>query len=696
MAPPKINRNVALAALLLLVVMCVAIFAAFRFVEAERTRELAQWQIRLGIVADSRAQAITDWVDGQAATLQGLAENASLQVYLTELALAAGDQAAVTDAQVQAEYLTTLLTATAHRSGFVVDPLGPDVQANVERVGVAGIALTEGNGHTLAATEGMPPMVGELAAFVAITPVDSRGLAGPVIGSGGAPVVRLLQPVFAVQGDGGAADVVGRVVGVRLLDKGFFDHLHQPGEVLRSGESYLVRRAGNVVEYLSPLADGTAALRRQLAVDTADLAAADLTASPGGFGIYRDYGGEQVLATSRAIAGTDWFLIRKVDVREALGPAETRLRTLLAVLVLIILLLAAAVVAVWRHGTSLRATEAAERYRRSSERLEALSAFLRLVTDSQPTAIAAIDADGRYTFANARAASEAGVPIEDMMGKPLPSVLGPAWAEPLEQANREAIGQQRRVARWQDQSDERGRRILKSEHIPLPASAEYPAGALMIQEDMTELVEERERRAHTLRDLVNTCVSVVDQRDPHSANHSVRVAEVARAIAEEMQLGPREVETCDVAGALLNLGKVTVSRRVLTKVAPLSEDELAQVRQSILTSADLVRDVRFDGPVYETIRQVQERWDGSGSPQGLAGENILQTARIVAVANAFVGMVSSRAYRSGRSFDEAARLLLHDADLGFDRRAVVALLNYLDNRGGRQHWSNFGAPPEAA
>jgi len=692
----RLNGRVALALLLLAAIALAALVTAYRFVEAERSRELAQWQIRLGLVADSRAQAIDDWLAQQSGTLRGLAENASLQVYLTELALAGGDAAATTAADAQAEYLATLLTATGYRSGFSAEPLGPAVEANVERVGIAGLAVTDVGGRMLAGTVGMPPVIGELAAFVAATPPDASRFAGPVQGPGGAPVVRLLQPVFAIQGNGTVADVVGRVVGVRQLDADFFARLLQPGEVLGSGESYLVRRVGNVIEYLSPLADGTGALRRRLAADTAGLAAAQLTAAPGGFGIHRDYRGEEVLATSRAIAGTDWYLIRKVDREEALGPAESRLSTLLAVLVLVILLLTAAVVAVWRHGTSLRATEAAERYRRSSERLEALSSFLRLVTDSQPTAIAAVDAEGRYTFANARAASEAGVPVEDMLGKSLPKVLGPAWAEPLEQATREAIAQQRRVARWQDQSDERGRRIVKSEHIPLPASAEYPAGALIIQEDMTELVEERERRAHTLRDLVNTCVSVVDQRDPHSANHSVRVADVARSIAEEMQLGPREVETCDVAGALLNLGKVTVPRSVLTKVAPLSEDELALVRQSILTSAELVEDVRFDGPVFETIRQVQERWDGSGLPQGLRGENILQTARIVAVANAFVGMVSSRAYRSGRSFDEAARLLLHEADLGFDRRAVVALLSHLDNHGGRQRWHHFGAPPEAA
>ena len=162
----------------------------------------------------------------------------------------------------------------------------------------------------------------------------------------------------------------------------------------------------------------------------------------------------------------------------------------------------------------------------------------------------------------------------------------------------------------------------------------------MMLEDITDLFDERERRARILRELVQTRVAVVDRRDPNSAHHSARVASVARAIAEAMHLDEAAVATCDIAGALMNLGKVTVPQEVLTKREALSDDELAMIRQSVLTSAELIDGVEFEGPVAETIRQIQERWDGAGQPAALAGEEILPTARIVAVANAFVGMVS--------------------------------------------------------
>ena len=150
-----------------------------------------------------------------------------------------------------------------------------------------------------------------------------------------------------------------------------------------------------------------------------------------------------------------------------------------------------------------------------------------------------------------------------------------------------------------------------------------------------------------LRELVQTCVTVIDRRNPFSAHHSARVAEVSSAIAQSMHMDEAAVESCDIAGSLMNLGKVTVSSRLLTKIDKLTDTELAMVRASTLTSTELIEGVEFDGSVADTIQQNRERWDSSGQPDSLDQENILPTARVVAVANAFVSMVSARDYRPG-------------------------------------------------
>ena len=118
------------------------------------------------------------------------------------------------------------------------------------------------------------------------------------------------------------------------------------------------------------------------------------------------------------------------------------------------------------------------------------------------------------------------------------------------------------------------------------------------------------------------------------------------------------------------------------------------IQDSVLTSAEMVRRIDFDGPVFDTLAQLQEHFDGTGQPNGLKGDDITVTARIAAAANAFVGMVSARAWRSGMDFDKAVDILLQEGNKKFDRAVVVALANVLDNRGGREKWADFGELPE--
>lgn len=690
---PRAGRLVIVAGVVLAVIAILGVVLVFNFVASERQRDLRAWQVRLGIVADSRAAAVAEWLEAQHQTLRELAENASLQLYLTELALAGGDRTGVTEESAQAEYLRNLLVASADRAGFEAPPLGPQVQANVTRVGIAGLALTNPAGEVLVATPGMPPLTGRLANWLAEVPATGTGMLDLFVGADGGPALAFVAPIFSLQGGGAAADVVGRVVGLRLAGQALYGRLRQPGDIETTGETLLVRRDGATVTYLSPLADGTAPLQRQMALDTARLAAAALLAKPGGFGLYQDYRGNEVLATSRAIAGTGWVLLRKIDRDEALGETDRRLTVLLTVLLLAIGVAMVAIVAVWRHGTSVRAAQAAARFRISTERFQNLWKFVRLVTDSQPLQIVAVDGQHQYTFANRRAADAAGLQPDEMLGKTMAAVIGPALARPYEAINSGVLERFAPHTEVQAVEEDGQRLVLKSDHIPLRGDRDYPPGVLMIVEDITELVEERERGARIMRQLVDTLVSLVDRRDPFSAHHAQRVAEVARAIAGEMGLDDAAVETVDIAGSLINLGKVLVPSEILTKQAPLTPAELAQVRGSIIAGADLLSEVDFRGPVVDTLRQAQEHWDGSGSPAGRAGDDILLTARIVAVANAFAGMISARAHRPGLSFDEAEAALSQAAGTVYDRRPVAALLHVLDNRGGRERWAAYREPP---
>jgi HD-GYP domain-containing protein (c-di-GMP phosphodiesterase class II) len=196
-----------------------------------------------------------------------------------------------------------------------------------------------------------------------------------------------------------------------------------------------------------------------------------------------------------------------------------------------------------------------------------------------------------------------------------------------------------------------------------------------------------------LQQLADTLLAIVDRRDTYAAHQSARVALVATAIAEEMRLDPVLVDTVNKAASLMNIGKILVPRALLMKTGRLSDDEMDRIRHALGAGVDLLQDVEFEGPVVETLRQTHAHVDGNGETVGLVGDGILVTAKIVAVANAFVGMVSPRAHRPGMTFDAAVQILLNDSGTRFDLGVVGALINRLDNRGGRSMWSNFSVPP---
>jgi len=385
-----------------------------------------------------------------------------------------------------------------------------------------------------------------------------------------------------------------------------------------------------------------------------------------------------------------WVLVRKISRAEAMAAIETRLRTIFIVFVLIIVGVTVAMIAVWRHGTSLRSAAAAEKFRISSERFENISKFMRVITNSQSTHIVAVDGTTTYTFSNAPAAAAAGVTPEDMLGKTMAAIIGPVKAKFYAEKNKDvlrdfadleaagasdSVQQVRRsfVQRFEGAIGEL--EVLKSDHIPLRGDRDHPPGVLMIIDDITDFSREQMKSEARLKQLVTTLAGIVDKRDPSSESRSADIGDVARAIAEELECERRNVDTAAFAGALRGLGTVISS-------------ESGETGSAYLTSAKLLEGIDFEGPVVETIRQSTEHMDGSG-PSGLSGANILLTARIVSVADAFIELCVPKNDGPGLTLEEATVQLLEKSGTQYDRRVVAALLNHIENHGGAIKWAHF-------
>ncbi|MBG05216.1 MAG: hypothetical protein CMM59_14205 [Rhodospirillaceae bacterium] len=358
--------KMAATGLVLIGIAAAGVFFTFQFAENERERELKQWQIRLGIVADSRFADIDGWLESQLGELNALAENQSLQIYTDQLQELEDREAP----SLEADSLNTLLAAVAERAGFKAEIKGSEIQANVERVGVAGIGILDKEGVPLVSSPGMPPMVGQLKAFVAATEKGERGVSNMFLNSSGNPAMAFLVPVFGVQGDQTASSQIATIVGVKEIASELYPLLKQPGNTDKSAETIIVRRKDSSVQYLTPRNDGNPPLKNDLTIDTPNLAAAFALDTPGGFGIKVDYQDNEVLLTVRAFSQVPWSLIYKIDTAESLAEAENRIRTIVIAFIGIIVLVFIGLIAVWYKGSSTRATEAATRFEALSQRFQ--------------------------------------------------------------------------------------------------------------------------------------------------------------------------------------------------------------------------------------------------------------------------------------------------------------------------------------
>jgi PAS domain S-box-containing protein len=668
------------------IVAVAALVAAWMFVGKERARDVRTWQVRLNLIADSRATDIGRWLDNQFSTLSAISDNAAVQLYVMQLA-ATGDQSQGQTEPAERSYLRNLLIVTAEHGGFSLGQAGPQVPANVQTTAISGIAIVDRNGGVMVSTPGMPAIDDSWRAFLAAANPGHTAVYDLYAGPTGLPTMGFAVPLYQVQGDNNPNQQIAWVIGIKDVTSDLYPLMKQPGTTEKTLETILVRRSDNVVEYLSPLLDGFKPLQQRSVVDPAHLAEAAAFEHPGDIDTKSDYRDKTVLFTSRTLPHVSWLLVEKIDRDEALADSEVRANRLLILLVVSIATLAAAFIAVWRHGASVRATESAERYRITAHELDLQKRLLNLVTDSVPDSIFIIGPESKLTFANRALGDRFGLPTSDLIGKAVAAVFGPEEARRYSEAVAAAAAANGTVVSRTDRTGEGPTlHVSQTRTVALSKDGGRRNGVLALDADITEVVRAREKHEAMLQKLVSTLVKIVDQRDPTAVGQSERVAKISAEIATEMKLDQLSIDTASISGRLVNFWKVLVPSEVLTRAGPLSEEEMNQSRQAALRWADFVDGIGFDGPVAETLRQIHERYDGSGWPKGLKGSQILIPAQIIALANQVVAMTSDRSYRKGADIADVAKLIAADAGTRYHAGVVAAFLNCVENRGARERW----------
>jgi putative nucleotidyltransferase with HDIG domain len=181
---------------------------------------------------------------------------------------------------------------------------------------------------------------------------------------------------------------------------------------------------------------------------------------------------------------------------------------------------------------------------------------------------------------------------------------------------------------------------------------------------------------------VRSLAAAVDAKDAYTRGHSEQVAAYALQIAERMELSHDQRTALEMAAYLHDIGKIGVQESILLKPGALDADEMAQMSHHPLIGANILKPVGFPWPITPIVRHHHEKWDGTGYPAGLQGEEIPLLARILTVADAFEAMIADRPYRAGRTLADAIAELHRCSGSHFDPRIVDVFVDILLEQGG--------------
>jgi len=206
-----------------------------------------------------------------------------------------------------------------------------------------------------------------------------------------------------------------------------------------------------------------------------------------------------------------------------------------------------------------------------------------------------------------------------------------------------------------------------------------PVGLRAAVIDITELKQTEEELRRTLESLrravgttIQVMVSAVETRDPYTAGHQLRSADLAVSIAGEMGLPQDRLDGIQMAGSIHDIGKLFVPAEILSKPTKLMDAEFALIKEHARKGYEILKEVESPWPLAETAYQHHERMNGSGYPRNLKGDEILMEARILAVADVVESMASHRPYRQALGIDAALGEILHNSGVLYDPEVVDA------------------------
>lgn len=275
------------------------------------------------------------------------------------------------------------------------------------------------------------------------------------------------------------------------------------------------------------------------------------------------------------------------------------------------------------------------------------------------------------TDANERAARIFGYDnAESMVGLPYRALLAPSGRRPVEmRVSSGTEGRYNALCRRRDGLDFAV--DVNTREVSWHGARMRIAAFRLAADDHNAVGEALIHRSLALDQTVRALATTIEQRDAFTAGHQTRVSALGTRIADRLAMTEREIETIRIAGNIHDIGKISVPAEILMKPSALSEQEYNLIKLHPGAGRAIVSGVEFDGPVREAILQHHERIDGSGYPDGI--DNLIPEARVIAVADVYDALTSSRPYRAGMAPEDALDLMHGQEGGGLDPDALNEL-----------------------
>ncbi len=321
--------------------------------------------------------------------------------------------------------------------------------------------------------------------------------------------------------------------------------------------------------------------------------------------------------------------------------------------------------------------------RQAQDELRASEEKYRTIFENAQEGIYQTTCEGKFIMANQAMARILGYDAPEELLDEKPDLARRIYVNPeertkvIEQVQREGVVRGQEIQFYRKDGRKiwisRTMRIVRDDQNKEP----YLEG---IVEDITEKKESVDRLRKALGGTVQAIASVVETKDPYTAGHQRRVADLARAMATELNLSPDQIEGLRMAGIIHDIGKISVPAEILSTPRRLTAIEFSLIKMHAQSGYDILKDVDFPWPIARMVLEHHERMDGSGYPNGLTGDDILLESRVLAVADVVEAMATHRPYRPALGLEAALEEINTKKGILYDPNVVSVCLRLFQDK----------------